>query len=96
MPGRELAFKKPSVQSSTLQPMNEAGLANDGQTSGADILQCSITHETAEPYWQVDLGQVFTISQVVIHNSHDQYAQSKSTLFSVNALDIWIYNKFFA
>ena len=67
--GRELGFRKPSAQSSTLQShITEAFNALDGRAVDSDMLQCSVTKKTANPKWSVDLGMLYKIHRIVIHN----------------------------
>ena len=79
--GRELAFRRPSLLSSIVESSYGPDKANDGTTSGGDILRCSFTQQTTDPMWQVDLGQMFTIYRIVIHSSEDDYIRSKFFFF---------------
>ena len=66
--GRELAFRKPTTQSSTLRHNTGAKEANDGSLADNDVSHCSMTRLTDEPWWLVDLEQTYSIQRVVIHN----------------------------
>ena len=67
--GRELGFRKPSAQSSTLQDHNtEAYNALDGRAVDNDMLQCSVTQLMENPTWAVDLGMLYKIHRLVLHN----------------------------
>ena len=68
-PGRELGFRKPSAQSSTFQDQKTGAYkAVNGRAVDTDILQCSATQEADNPAWMVDLGMLYKIHRLVLHN----------------------------
>ena len=70
-----LALGKPTIQSSTYDPScSDAGKAVDGNTNG-DYYACSVAHTSydSQPWWQVDLQSVYSISQIVLWNRTDGY-----------------------
>ncbi len=69
--GLNLAAGKPATQSSTYGGA-EAIRAVDGNTDGDNVNQ-SVSHTTREsqPWWQVDLGKVTSIGEVIIYNRTD-------------------------
>ena len=60
------AVGKTATQSSTAT--NPASLANDGNTNGGDG-EISKTNSELEPWWEVDLGQVYNLKNLVLWNS---------------------------
>lgn len=67
--GRELGFRKPSAQSSTFQDQKTGAYkAVNGRAVDTDILQCSATQEADNPAWMVDLGMLYKIHRLVLHN----------------------------
>jgi hypothetical protein len=66
-----LALGKPASQSSTTNGGN-ASRANDGNTDG-NWSKSSVTHtnSTAQAWWQVDLGAIKKIGEVVLFNRTD-------------------------
>ena len=40
----------------------------NGRAVDTDILQCSVTQETVSPAWVVDLGMLYKINRLVLHN----------------------------
>jgi hypothetical protein len=66
-----LAYKKGASQSSTLLTHN-AARAVDGNVDG-DLAHNSMSHTNAEasPWWQVDLGSVQPVGEVILHNRID-------------------------
>lgn len=70
---KNLAYGKPSSQSSTLPGYDAYSVrALDGYTDG-DFFHASVSHtdSTNCPWWQVDLGSSFTISSVELWNRTD-------------------------
>lgn len=68
---QNVAVAKPSWQSSTQEPgKSEAGLANDGNTSGVYPIAHTSTNERS-PWWQVDLGEPMAIERVVLWRRTD-------------------------
>ena len=70
-PLRNIARGKTAVQSST-DAGSVAARAVDGNTNGANVEQ-SISHtlESANAWWQVDLGSIQSLGQVILHNRTD-------------------------
>ena len=64
-----LAFGKTSQQSST-KASGDPSLAVDGILTGGDPWKGEIQHtqNQAQPWWQVDLGQVSQLSEILIYN----------------------------
>jgi len=70
-PNRLISFHKKAEQSSTGHG-GRASRAVDGNTNGNyGRLSCSHTRRTNNPWWNVDLGQVRTISRVIVWNRQD-------------------------
>lgn len=71
IPGRNIALGCAASQSS-LSPWSrhgqEAGLAVDGQKTGGYAFH---TLDERDPWWEVDLGQVRTFDEIVVHNRID-------------------------
>ncbi len=69
---QNLALGGPASQSSTYG-IGEANLANDGNTSGSSPWTADLQHTTneAQPWWEVDLGQLSDIETVRIFNRSD-------------------------
>ncbi len=67
-----LALNQPAEQSSTYGN-GVAGLSVDGNRTGSDPWSADLQHTTVEfqPWWQVDLGEVSSIEEVVIYNRTD-------------------------
>ncbi|WP_206682548.1 galactose-binding domain-containing protein, partial [Croceivirga lutea] len=69
-----LALNKPAVQS-TSSPVwpGSAALAVDGNASGNYYTQNSVTHTSREanPWWRVDLGDTYDISNIEVFNRTD-------------------------
>jgi Tfp pilus assembly protein PilV len=64
----ELAGGKTAVQSSTASGDSGAANAVDGSTNGtASNGSVAATNTQSEPYWQVDLGAIQAIGQVVVY-----------------------------
>jgi len=61
--GNNLALQKPTRMSSQLAPGYEASLCVDGIGHGL----CHTGRE-ANPWWQVDLGRVYALGQIVVYN----------------------------
>ncbi len=83
---RNLAASKPAAQSST--PWGaDAARAVDGNTSG-DWVNNSVTHTgfDAQAWWQVDLGAVKNIREVVLYNRTDCCSNRLANF------DVWLYN----
>ncbi len=74
-----LALNKPSSQSS-LQQGAEASRANDGNTNGNFWAAFSVSHTNwqNQPWWEVDLEDVFNITDINLYNrtdvNQDQFA----------------------
>jgi hypothetical protein len=74
LPARNLALHKPATQSSVngwhqaATPEEDAKLGNDGQIGRHWGFQ---TAYEAEPWWQVDLQDKFSIAKVLLFNRHD-------------------------
>ncbi|MEM6633241.1 MAG: discoidin domain-containing protein [Bacteroidota bacterium] len=66
---QNLALNQPSSQSSTYGN-GLASYANDGNLSGSSPWSADLQHTTNEvqPWWEVDLGQLSDIEQVIIRN----------------------------
>ena len=79
--GRELAFRMPSTQSSTYEESVGEHLANDGNIIDDDISTCSATDISANPFWQVDLGRVYSILRIIIYNIEDLDTRGKNTFY---------------
>src|SRR6185369_12942796 len=64
-----VAAGKPATQSSTF---TSAALAVDGNTNG-DFAAGSVTHTHSDPapWWEVDLGAQYAVSQVKLFNRTD-------------------------
>ena len=67
-----LALNHPAAQSGTQQNGN-ASLANDGNTDGDfwTTHSVAITNWQKNPWWEVDLGAVYQLSEVQIYNRTD-------------------------
>lgn len=78
-----LSLGKPSIQS-TIDQSSSASRAVDGNTSGL-LADGSITQtlDTAEPWWQVDLGAISTIDHINIWNRTDSCCQEHLSNFYV-------------
>ncbi|MFL6246089.1 MAG: Ig-like domain-containing protein [Thermoanaerobaculia bacterium] len=67
-----LALGKTATQSSTQNATNNASRAVDGITSGANATApVAITQSSAQPWWQVDLGNVQPIESIQLWNRTD-------------------------
>ena len=74
-----LARGKATVQSSSYSATSGSALAVDGTTDGA-WANHSVAHTadrpgTQDPYWQVDLGAVHKLSQLVVYNRTDSLSE---------------------
>ncbi|XP_039897045.1 fucolectin-4-like [Simochromis diagramma] len=64
-----LALKKTAVQSSTSGTVGIAGKAVDGNRDASyQRGSCTLTSEQSDPWWRVDLVNVYTIGTVMITN----------------------------
>uniref|UniRef100_A0A3P8NB52 Fucolectin tachylectin-4 pentraxin-1 domain-containing protein n=1 Tax=Astatotilapia calliptera TaxID=8154 RepID=A0A3P8NB52_ASTCA len=64
-----LALKKTAVQSSTNGTVGTAGRAVDGNRDASyQRGSCTLTSEQSDPWWRVDLVNVYTIGAVMIIN----------------------------
>ncbi|HPV77883.1 MAG TPA: discoidin domain-containing protein [Gemmatimonadaceae bacterium] len=71
-----LALHKPATQSSTILPGSEASVCVDGnRTSG----WCHTQNEP-NPWWQVDLGGSYALTQVVVFNRADAWGARERTI----------------
>jgi hypothetical protein len=78
LPGRDrvnLALGKPALVSSVWRswpeqdPARAAAGANNGMITGAGAFH---TEHEADPWWQVDLGDVYAVDRVMIYNRFDR------------------------
>lgn len=85
--GKNLAVAGTATQSST-DFNGPPELANDGRTDG-DFQKGSVTHTAISdnPWWEVDLGQLQAIDQIVIHNRTDNNLQTRLRDFRLLLLD---------
>ena len=91
---RNLALNRPATQSSTspwsTNPATDldASVANDGETERDRFFH---TAEEQQPWWQVDLGGLFSIRKVVLYNRSEEKQRLKrfSVLLSVHGHD-WV------
>jgi len=76
-----LALGKPAIQSSTSWA-GEAKRAVDGSTDG-DFHHNSVSHTSSQPqeWWQVDLGDVFSLQQIRIWNRTDCCGERLSNFY---------------
>ena len=83
-----LSLGKPSIQSS-IDNFGSASRAVDGNTSGL-WADGSITHtlDTAESWWQVDLGAISNIDHINIWNRMDSCCQQRLSNFYLLVSDI--------
>jgi len=67
-----LAYRKTATQSSVGHAWGGAGNAVDGDPDG-NFAHRTVTHTSNEltPWWQVDLGSVQSVGEVVLHNRTD-------------------------
>lgn len=84
---RNLALAMPATQSSTFTTGGGpavASRANDGNTSSI-FYEFSVSHtnNTAQPWWQVDLGSVQPIGEVVLWNRTDGTYGERLTNFNL-------------
>ena len=78
-----LALQKPATQSSTYSPDFGAGVCVDGnRTSGL----CH-TNSEANPWWQVDLGGNYALSQIVVYNRTDCCSERERTIRALLSTD---------
>ena len=68
-------------QSSDWRPQNGAGKAVDGSTDGNGEHNVSHTKDDPQAWWQVDLGQVYQITDIEIWNRTDGYGDRLSNYF---------------
>lgn len=82
-----LALNGVATQSSTFRT-GEAALAIDGNSNGL-WKNDSVTHteEETQPWWQVDLGEDFSIGEIVIYNRTDSCCMERLTNFTVSVIN---------
>ncbi|XP_032894004.1 uncharacterized protein LOC116984049 [Amblyraja radiata] len=69
--GENVVFGAPAIQSSTAQKA-DAGRATDGNSqSHWTHSSCTLTNRTKDPWWRVDLNDIYAISMVSITNRKD-------------------------
>lgn len=78
-PNKNVALGKPARQSSVYNGWAEANLANDGNTAGS-FHAGSVTATNADlgAWWQVDLGELHEVSEVILYNRTDEQSQRLS------------------
>ncbi|MCB0614929.1 MAG: discoidin domain-containing protein [Lewinellaceae bacterium] len=78
-PKNNVALGKPARQSSVYNGWAEANLANDGNTDGS-FHSGSVTSTNADlgAWWEVDLGEVYEVSEVTLYNRTDEQSQRLS------------------
>ncbi|CAH0522452.1 unnamed protein product [Peronospora belbahrii] len=83
-PGTNVALQAPSSQSSTYATSRApvpgprgAELGNNGNTNGYQEWRCCRTKKEANPWWEVDLGQNYTISSVHLWNAMTYHEQAQ-------------------
>ena len=61
-----IAEGRPAKQSSIMGKAN-ASFAVDGNVDGLGIYgECSVTSESSNPWWKVDLGKLYRVDDVVV------------------------------
>uniref|UniRef100_A0A3Q4GZZ9 Si:ch73-359m17.2 n=1 Tax=Neolamprologus brichardi TaxID=32507 RepID=A0A3Q4GZZ9_NEOBR len=81
-----LALKRPAVQSSTSGPWGTAGRAVDGNRDASyQRGSCTLTSGQSNPWWRVDLVNVYTIGAVMIINRDEMENR-------LDGAEIWIGN----
>uniref|UniRef100_A0A668U7M9 Fucolectin tachylectin-4 pentraxin-1 domain-containing protein n=1 Tax=Oreochromis aureus TaxID=47969 RepID=A0A668U7M9_OREAU len=81
-----LALKKTAVQSSTSGPLGTAGRAVDGNRDASyQRGSCTLTNGQSNPWWRVDLVNVYTIGAVMITNRDEMENR-------LDGAEIWIGN----
>lgn len=86
--GKEnLAFKGKAKQIST-DFGGPANLANDGNTNG-DYAKKSVSHtgQAKDPWWEVDLGKVYSLSNIVVWNRMDAGTADRMQNFRIEIFD---------
>ena len=69
---RNLALKKPTWQSSTYSGFSTSDKAVDGCTKNEYTSRCCIhSGEEWRPWWEVDLGAVYNIGEIVMTKRWD-------------------------
>ena len=64
---RNLAFMKPTWQSSTFSDMGTSDNAVDGCMKNTYRSACCMqTRDDWKPWWEVDLGQIYNIGEIII------------------------------
>jgi len=74
--GVNLALRKKATQS-TVAFSGKAELAADGNTDG-DYMAGSVSHTESngtDPWWEVDLGRMASIEEVIVYNRTDSHGQ---------------------
>lgn len=86
--GRNVARQGRATQKNTASG-GDARHAIDGNTSGqyGDGGQTHTEENTANPWWEVDLGAIVPIESVMVHNRTDGYLGRRLEGFSVVVLD---------
>ncbi|MGJ8672285.1 galactose-binding domain-containing protein [Rubritalea sp.] len=77
-----------STEQSSEESANDSALAVDGNTSG-DFADGSVTHteNEANPWWEVDLGDNYYISEIWVYNRTDGNSKSRLSDFTVSVED---------
>jgi hypothetical protein len=78
-----LALHKTSTQSSTILPPNGASVCVDGNRASG---WCH-TNSEPNPWWQVDLGGSYALSQIVVYNRADEYGAREATIGAMVSSD---------
>ena len=86
--GKEnLALKGKAKQIST-DFGGPANLANDGNTNG-DYAKKSVSHtgQAKDPWWEVDLGKVYSLSNIIVWNRMDAGTADRMQKFRIEIFD---------
>ena len=86
--GANVALKKRASQSNSLKKSGKAQLAVDGNPDG-EWKNGSVTHtESADnPWWEVDLGRIAHIENVIVHNRTNGMSGARLDNFTLKILD---------
>jgi len=86
--GQNLARRGKATQKNTAHG-GDAARAIDGNTNGSygSGSQTHTEENTADPWWEVDLGVVAPIESIVVHNRTDGYLGKRLDGFKVRILD---------
>ncbi|KAK2177403.1 hypothetical protein NP493_600g01001 [Ridgeia piscesae] len=77
-----IAKNRPATQSSIIGKAH-ASFAVDGNVDGLGVYgECSVTSESSNPWWKVDLGNIYRVDDVVVviggtHNDEFQYHEKR-------------------